>query len=31
VQLPFPPTLERLFDVIEIRRSWHFDTAVRLY
>ena len=31
VQLPFPPTLDRLYDVIEIRRSWHFDTAVRLY
>ena len=31
VQLPFPPTLERLYDVIEIRRSWHFDVAVRLY
>ena len=33
-QLPyqaFPPALAREFDVIEIRRTWHFDTAVRLY
>ncbi|HPO19888.1 MAG TPA: TonB family protein, partial [Rubrivivax sp.] len=29
--LPFPPGLLRDFDVIEIRRSWHFDSAVRLY
>lgn len=28
---PFPPALAREFDVIEIRRSWQFDTAVRLY
>jgi TonB family protein len=28
---PFPPTLARDFDVIEIRRSWQFDTAVRLH
>lgn len=28
---PFPPALARDFDVIEIRRSWQFDTAVRLY
>lgn len=27
----FPPALLRDFDVVEIRRSWHFDTAVRLY
>ncbi|HEX2010268.1 MAG TPA: TonB C-terminal domain-containing protein, partial [Roseateles sp.] len=27
----FQPALAREFDVIEIRRSWHFDTAVRLY
>jgi len=27
----FPPELARDYDVIEIRRSWHFDTAVRLY
>lgn len=27
----FPPELSRDYDVIEIRRSWHFDTAVRLY
>ena len=27
----FPPVLAREFDVIEIRRIWHFDTAVRLY
>jgi hypothetical protein len=33
-QLPyqaFPPGLAREFDVIEIRRTWHFDTAIRLY
>jgi TonB family protein len=33
-QLPyqvFPPALAREFDVIEIRRTWHFDVAVRLY
>jgi hypothetical protein len=27
----FPPGLAREFDVIEIRRTWIFDTAVRLY
>ena len=27
----FPPALARDFDVIEIRRTWTFDTAVRLY
>ena len=27
----FPPGLAGEFDVIEIRRTWHFDTAVRLY
>jgi outer membrane biosynthesis protein TonB len=27
----FPPDLAREFDVIEIRRTWHFDTAIRLY
>jgi TonB family protein len=26
----FPPALVRDFDVIEIRRTWSFDTAVRL-
>ena len=26
----FPPALARDFDVIEIRRTWQFDTAVRL-
>ena len=26
-----PPELARDYDVIEIRRSWHFDMAVRLY
>ncbi|MCW5638207.1 MAG: TonB C-terminal domain-containing protein, partial [Rubrivivax sp.] len=29
--LPFPPALARDYDVVEIRRTWHFDTAVRLY
>ncbi|MGC4396655.1 TonB family protein, partial [Hydrogenophaga sp. T2] len=28
---PFPPNLARQYDVVEIRRSWHFDVAVRLY
>src|SRR5690606_4648404 len=27
----FPPGLASQYDVIEIRRSWHFDVAVRLY
>ncbi|WP_349742356.1 TonB family protein [Roseateles cavernae] len=27
----FPPALAREFDVIEIRRTWRFDMAVRLY
>jgi TonB family protein len=27
----FPPALASEFDVVEIRRTWHFDTAVRLY
>jgi outer membrane biosynthesis protein TonB len=26
----FPPDLAREFDVIEIRRTWYFDTAIRL-
>ena len=26
----FPPGLAREYDVIEVRRTWHFDTAVRL-
>ncbi len=26
----FPPNLARAFDVIEIRRTWYFDSAVRL-
>jgi hypothetical protein len=28
---PFPPDLAREFDVIEIRRTWMFDMAIRLY
>jgi len=28
---PFPPALARDFDVIEIRRTWSFTDAVRLY
>jgi outer membrane biosynthesis protein TonB len=28
---PFPPALAREVDVIEIRRTWYFDSAVRLY
>jgi TolA protein len=27
----FPPGLAREYDVVEIRRSWHFDMAVRLF
>ena len=27
----FPPGLAREFDVILIRRTWYFDTAIRLY
>ncbi|MEX8494669.1 TonB C-terminal domain-containing protein [Sphaerotilus sp.] len=27
----FPPALAREFDVIEIRRTWYFDAAVRLH
>jgi hypothetical protein len=27
----FPPALARLYDVIEIRRTWYFDAAVRLH
>jgi TonB family protein len=27
----FPPGLAREYDVIEVRRSWYFDTAIRLY
>jgi hypothetical protein len=26
----FPPALAREYDVVEIRRTWHFDTAIRL-
>lgn len=28
--LAFPPALARQYDVIEIRRTWIFDTAIRL-
>ena len=27
----FPPNLAREYDVIEIRRTWHVDSAIRLY
>ena len=27
---PFPPALARQYDVVEIRRTWLFDVAVRL-
>lgn len=27
----FPPGLAREFDVVEIRRTWYFDMAIRLY
>ena len=26
----FPPALARDWDVVEIRRTWHFDVAIRL-
>jgi hypothetical protein len=26
----FPPALAREYDVVEIRRTWHFDMTVRL-
>lgn len=26
----FPPALARQYDVVEIRRTWKFDTAIRL-
>jgi len=28
---PFAPALAREVDVVEIRRTWQFDSAVRLY
>ena len=28
---PFSPALARDYDVIEVRRTWYFDGAVRLY
>ena len=27
----FPPALAREYDVVEIRRTWYFDMAIRLY
>ncbi len=27
----FPPRLARQYDVVEVRRTWQFDTAIRLY
>ena len=27
----FPPDLAREYDVIEIRRTWTFDTSIRLF
>jgi hypothetical protein len=29
--VPFPHALAREYDVVEIRRTWHFDTVIRLY
>ena len=29
--VPFPDALAREYDVVEIRRTWHFDTVIRLY
>jgi TonB family protein len=28
---PFPPALAARYDVVEIRRTWAFDSALRLY
>jgi hypothetical protein len=28
--VPFPDALAREYDVVEIRRTWHFDTVIRL-
>ena len=28
--LAFPAALAREYDVVEIRRTWHFDTVIRL-
>ena len=27
----FSPNLLRTYDVVEIRRTWYFDEAIRLY
>jgi hypothetical protein len=27
----FPPSLASQYDVLEIRRTWYFDSAIRLY
>ena len=27
----FPPNLARVYDVVEIRRTWYIDSAIRLY
>jgi outer membrane biosynthesis protein TonB len=27
----FPPALAREYDVVEVRRTWHFDMAIQLY
>ncbi len=29
--LPFPPALALQYDVVEIRRTWYFDVAIRLF
>jgi outer membrane biosynthesis protein TonB len=29
--LPFPPALALQYDVVEIRRTWYLDVAVRLF
>jgi hypothetical protein len=30
-RVPFPDALARDYDLIEIRRSWHFDSLLQLY
>ncbi len=30
-RMPFSDALAREYDVVEIRRTWHFDTVIQLY
>ena len=31
LNIAFPSALARDYDVVEIRRTWHFDTIIQLY